>query len=47
MLTLVRAHAPRDGLPRLSDLTAPQRIEREEDNVRRSRRFATERLSLE
>jgi sugar phosphate isomerase/epimerase len=46
MLALVRTHAARDGLPQVRDLTAPQRVEREEDNVRRSVRFANERLQL-
>jgi sugar phosphate isomerase/epimerase len=44
MLSLVRARAARGGLPRLTTLPRDQRIEREEDNVRRSLRFARERL---
>lgn len=39
-LATVRAHAPRQGLPRISELTAAQRLEREDDNVVRSLRYA-------
>jgi sugar phosphate isomerase/epimerase len=44
MLTLVRARAARGGLPRIRALAPEQRLEREDDNVRRSLRFARERL---
>jgi sugar phosphate isomerase/epimerase len=44
MLTLVRRRAPRGGLLRVSALPLEQRVRREEENVRRSLRFAGERL---
>jgi sugar phosphate isomerase/epimerase len=44
MLALVRARAPRGRLPRVSELSPEQRVAREAENVRRSLRFANERL---
>jgi sugar phosphate isomerase/epimerase len=46
MLALVRARAPRQGLPRLSDVPQARRVEREEDNVRQCLRYAREMLGL-
>jgi 3-oxoisoapionate decarboxylase len=45
-LRLVRTHAAKKGLPRISGLTMEQRLEREDDNVRRSVSYARERLGL-
>jgi sugar phosphate isomerase/epimerase len=44
MLALVRACPARGGLPRIGALGPEQRVGREEDNVRRSLRFAHEHL---
>jgi sugar phosphate isomerase/epimerase len=44
MLALVRARAARGGLPRVSGLSPEQRRTREEENVRRSLRYAGDRL---
>jgi 3-oxoisoapionate decarboxylase len=46
ILTLVRARAPRQGLPRVSDLDPPRRLEREDENVRRCLQYARETLRL-
>jgi sugar phosphate isomerase/epimerase len=45
MLAFVRGHAPRGGLLQISRLTPPQRVRREEENVRRSLHYAAERLA--
>jgi sugar phosphate isomerase/epimerase len=45
MLALVRARAGKKPLPRISELNRKERLEREEDNVRRSLRYAKERLN--
>jgi sugar phosphate isomerase/epimerase len=46
VLALVRAKAGRKPLPRVSKLSREERLKREEDNVRGSLRYATERLRL-
>jgi sugar phosphate isomerase/epimerase len=46
MLSLVRAKATKEGLPRLTGLKPQARLEREDDNVRRSLRYARETLGL-
>lgn len=46
MLALVRTHAARNGLPQVRDLPPAQRVEREEQNVQRSMRFAGQRLQF-
>jgi sugar phosphate isomerase/epimerase len=45
-LALVRSKAARQALPRVSELKPPQRLEREDDNVRRSLHYARARLEL-
>jgi 3-oxoisoapionate decarboxylase len=45
-LRLVRTHAAKKGLPRIGGLTLEERLEREDDNVRRSVSYARERLGL-
>jgi sugar phosphate isomerase/epimerase len=45
-LALVRQHAARKPLPRVSGLGRDERVKREDDNVRDSLRYAKERLSL-
>jgi 3-oxoisoapionate decarboxylase len=45
-LTFVRARRTREALPRVTGLEASQRVQREEENVRRSLRFARENLGL-
>jgi sugar phosphate isomerase/epimerase len=45
-LALVRSKASRQALPRVSELKPAQRLEREEDNVRRSLLYARARLEL-
>jgi sugar phosphate isomerase/epimerase len=45
-LALVRKHAPKQPLPRVSDLPAEKRLETEDQNVRRCLSFAREWLGL-
>ena len=45
-LTRVRSQAPRPALPRTSNLEPTRRLELEDENVRRSMRFARENLQL-
>src|SRR5262249_56118979 len=45
-LALARKRAPRRPLPRVSGLTAEQRLAAEEDNVRRSLAYARKHLGL-
>jgi sugar phosphate isomerase/epimerase len=45
-LRLVRAHAAKQPLPRVSGLSREERLAREDDNVRRSLRYAREHLGL-
>jgi sugar phosphate isomerase/epimerase len=46
VLALVRAKAARKPLPRVNKLSREDRLKREEDNVRGSLRYATDRLRL-
>ena len=46
MLTLVRKHAPRQPLPRISSLPAADQLRAEDENVRRCLAFARDRLGL-
>jgi len=46
MLTLVRARAAKQPLPRISDRTPEERLKLEDDQVRESLRYARERLGL-
>lgn len=45
-LRLVRAHAAKNPLPRVSGLSREERLQREDENVRRSLKYARERLFL-
>ena len=45
-LARVRRHAWKDPLPEVSGLTPAERVKREDENVRRSLRYARERLGL-
>jgi sugar phosphate isomerase/epimerase len=45
-LALVRSHPPKQPLPRVSPLTAAEKLEAEEANVRRCLAFAAEHLGL-
>jgi sugar phosphate isomerase/epimerase len=45
-IRLVRAHAAKQPLPRVSSLSRQERLEKEEENVRRSLRYAREHLGL-
>lgn len=45
-LRLVRAHAGKTPLPRVSNLSREEKLRREDENVRRSLSYARERLSL-
>jgi sugar phosphate isomerase/epimerase len=45
-LTMVRQHAARQPLPRISDLSLEAKLQAEEDNVRRSLAFARAELNL-
>jgi len=44
MISLVRAKAGKKPLPRISQLSKEQQLQREDDNVRESQRYARERL---
>ncbi len=46
MLRLVRTHAAKEPLPRISGLTREEKLKREDDNVRRCLSYARERLAL-
>jgi sugar phosphate isomerase/epimerase len=46
MLALVRAKAGKQPLPRLSTLAKDEQVKREDDNVRRSLRYAAEKLKV-
>ena len=44
MLALVRTHAAKKPLPRITELSKEEQLRREDDNVRQSLRYAKDRL---
>jgi hypothetical protein len=44
MIALVRARAGKKALPRVSKLSKKEQVQREEENVRQSLKYARERL---
>jgi hypothetical protein len=46
MLAIVRKHASKAPLPRVSSLPRPEKLEVEETNVRRCLAYAAQRLGL-